>query len=268
MRGKIVSCVVVGCLLGFVNNSLAHFGTLIPSDDIISQGDSREIGVDLKFLHPIEGNYMEMAKPQKFGVFAKGKRHDLSSTMLPMKGHGLGQLGEFTYWHANYKIKRPGDYTFYMEPKPYWEPAEDKYIIHYTKVCVGAFGLDDEWDVPLGLETEIVPLTRPYGLWTGNIFRGQVLVEGKPASAVKVEVEFLNEAVPKAARIRPPSDPYVTQVVKTDDQGIFTYAMPKAGWWGFAALHDANWQISHDGVEKNVEIGAVFWVKARRLSDN
>jgi len=254
------------CLILTANVALAHFGTLIPSDDIISQGESRKVTVDLKFLHPIEGNYMELVKPEQFGVLNKGKLHDLKNNLVRKTGHGAGQKGAFGYWQDEYKIKHPGDYTFYMEPKPYWEPAEDKYIIHYTKVCVSAFGLDDEWDVPVGLKTEIVPLTRPFGLWTGNIFRGKVLLEGKAAAGTEVEVEFLNEAVPENERIKPTSDPYVTQVVKTDKNGIFTYAMPKAGWWGFAALNEASWKIPHDGVDKGVEIGAVYWVKTRDLT--
>jgi cobalt/nickel transport protein len=265
MLKKIVTLSSVGGLLLSASTSMAHFGTLIPSDDIISQGDSRKVEVDLKFLHPVEGNYMNLAKPKQFGVLNNGKLHDLKPGLRKMSGHGPGQKGEFDYWQADYKIKRPGDYTFYMEPNSYWEPAEDKYIIHYTKVCVSAFGMDNEWDVPVGLKTEIVPLTRPFGLWKGNVFRGQVLLEGKPAADTEVEVEFLNEAVPENERIEPPSDPYVTQVVKTDKNGIFVYAMPKAGWWGFAALSDASWKIPHDGVDKGVEIGAVYWVKTRNL---
>ena len=265
LKRTIISLLIAGSFFLPANVCLAHFGTLIPSNNIISQGDSRKIEIDAKFLHPMEGNYMEMAKPQKFGVLNNGKRHDLLQSLSMVKGHGLGQKGEFSYWRMDYKIKRPGDYTFYLEPTPYWEPAEDKYIIHYTKVCVSAFGLESGWDKPVGLKTEIVPLTRPYGLWVGNVFQGKVLLEGRPAPDTSVEIVFLNEAVPESFRIKPPSDPYVTQVVKTDANGVFTYAMPKAGWWGFAALNDASWKIPHDGVDKDVEIGAVYWVKTRKL---
>ncbi len=265
MKVKMLSVLSLGGVLLSAGIASAHFGTLIPSDDIISQGDSRKISIDVKFLHPVEGNYMEMVKPKKFGVLNNGKKHDLKDKLVRKTGHGAGQDGDFGYWQDKYKINRPGDYTFYMEPEPYWEPAENKYIIHYTKVCVSAFGRDDEWDSPVGLHTEIIPLTRPFGLWAGNIFRGQVLVDGKPAAGTEVEVEFLNEAVPANERIEPPSDPYVTQVVKADKDGIFSYAMPKSGWWGFAALNDASWKIPHDGVDKDVEIGAVFWVKTRDL---
>ena len=60
--------------------------------------------------------------------------------------------------------------------------------------------------------------------------------------------------------MQPPSDPFITQVIKTDADGLFTYAMPRAGWWGFAALTTADWSIKKDGIDKPVEIGAVYWV--------
>jgi cobalt/nickel transport protein len=42
---------------------------------------------------------------------------------------------------------------------------------------------------------------------------------------------------------------------------VFTYAAPVAGWWGFAALNPANFKLKHNGQEKDVELGAVIWVK-------
>jgi len=63
-------------------------------------------------------------------------------------------------------------------------------------------------------------------------------------------------------RIHPPSDTMITQVIKGDSNGVFTYAMPKAGWWGFAALMDGDTPMKHDGEDKDVEIGALIWIKA------
>ena len=250
-----LNCVV----LGWIGQASAHFGVIIPSDDIISQEDGKTITLQVKFIHPMEGDYMEMEKPKKFGVRAGGKNMDLLLTFKEKKGRGPHQTKDFTYWQATYKIKRPGDYTFYVEPKPYWEPAEDSYIIHYTKVCVHALGLEEGWDDEVGLETEIVPLTRPYGLWTANVFTGIVKVKGKPVPYAQVEVEFYN----KDGKIKPPADPYVTQVIKADENGVFSYAIPKAGWWGFAALNEAPWTMKGPhGKDKSVEIGAVYWVRA------
>jgi len=109
----------------------------------------------------------------------------------------------------------------------------------------------------VGLKTEIKPLVRPYGLWTGNIFRGVVLLNGKPVPFAEIEVEYYN----KDKSIKAPSEPYITQVIKADKNGVFSYAMPKAGWWGFAALNEDDKKING----KPVEIGALIWIKVEDM---
>lgn len=245
---------VLSLVLLWVHPASAHFGAIIPSDDILSQGEKRNITLDVKFIHPMEGHFMQMSRPRSFGVLARGKRIDLTSTLAEKKVKG------FSTWQAVYDIKRPGDYVFYVEPDPYWEPAEGSYIVHYTKVVVNAFGMEEGWDEEVGLRTEIVPLSRPYGLWTGNVFTGIVKVRGKPVPLTEVEVEYLN-----TDGVRVPADPYITQVVKTDANGVFTYAMPKAGWWGFAALSEDDEKMKRDGKKVPVEIGAVIWVRTRDM---
>lgn len=248
-----------------VHSAQAHFGAIIPSDDIITQDDDKTLDVQVKFIHPMEMHYMEMAKPKKFGVLHDGKKTDLIGSLAAVKGKSPDQDQEFTFWSTGYQIRRPGDYIFYVAPAPYWEPAEDLFIVHYTKVCVNAFGLEEGWDQHVGLETEIIPFTRPYGLWTGNLFTGQVLLKGKPVPFAEVEIEYLNETPGNINIVLAPADPYVTQVVKADENGVFSYAMPKAGWWGFSALNQAEWTLTHDGREKGVEIGAVYWVRTRDM---
>lgn len=256
---------LLAAMLLLATPALAHFGTITPSDDIVTRQDSRTLNLQVKFIHPMEGHYMEMAKPKRFGVVHDGKTNDLLDTLLAVKGKSPDQSERFTYWTTDFRINRPGDYTFFVEPAPYWEPAEDLFIVHYTKVCVNAFGLEAGWDEPVGLETEIIPYTRPYGLWTNNLFTGQVLLKGKPVPFAEVEIEYLNESADNVNVVSPPSDPYVTQVVKADADGIFSYAMPRAGWWGFAALNEADRTIKRDGVDKSIEIGAVYWVHTRDM---
>jgi cobalt/nickel transport protein len=243
----------------------AHFGTITPSTDIVTQEDDKTLTLEVKFIHPLEQHYMEMVKPKRFGVVHAGQQTDLLGTLKASKGKAPDQTEDFTYWTAGYQIRRPGDYIFFVEPTPYWEPAEDVFIVHYTKVCVNALGLEEGWDAPLGLETEIVPLTRPYGLWTGNLFTGQVLLKGQPVPFAEVEVEYLNASPGNPGLVEAPADAFVTQVVKADANGVFSYAMPRAGWWGFAALNEADWKLPQDGQEKGVEIGAVIWVHTRDM---
>lgn len=99
-------------------------------------------------------------------------------------------------------------------------------------------------------------MSKPYGLYAGNVFQGVVRRDGEPVPHAEVEVEFYNQD--KTARA--PSDYMITQTVKADEKGIFTYAVPRSGWWGFSALTPADYTISREGEEKEVELGAVLWV--------
>ena len=256
IRKAAALCVPFFLILFMAGIGFTHFGMIIPSDDMVTQQDSKDISLDIRFAHPFEGHLMNMAKPKQFGVLARGKNTDLLSSVKEKKIDG------FSTWETVYNIKRPGDYIFYIEPEPYWEPAEESFIVHYTKVVVNALGMEEGWDEELGLKTEIVPLTRPYGLWTGNVFRGIVKVNGKPVPYAEVEVEYYNED----GNVKAPADPFITQVIKADESGIFSYAMPKEGWWGFAALNTDSEKIKHsDGKEYPVEIGAVLWVKTQEM---
>jgi cobalt/nickel transport protein len=160
-------------------------------------------------------------------------------------------------WKAAYPVRRPGVYMFYMEPEPYWEPAEDTFIVHHTKTVVTAFGDDEGWDEEIGLKTEIIPLSKPFGLYVGNVFQGIVKLDGKPVPFAEVEVEYYN----KGGKIKAPTTYMITQTIKADQNGVFTYAAPVAGWWGFAALSRADFTLEHAGEKKDVEIGAVIWVE-------
>ena len=134
--------------------------------------------------------------------------------------------------------------------------GEDCFIIHYTKTVVAAFGEEEGWDVPLGLKTEIVPLTRPFANYSGNVFQGRVLLDGKPVPGAVVEVEYYNRDAAYAV----PNAYFTTQVIKADEEGVFTYSVPWAGWWGFAALNTAEEKMDHQGSPKDVELGAVIWM--------
>ena len=229
----------------------AHFGMVIPDREIVSNQKQAGIKVTLAFAHPMAREGMDLVRPAAFFVALDGNRTDLLPALTK------GKLFDHPIWQTEYKIQKPGLYQFVMEPEPYWEAAEDCYIVHYTKTFVSAFGGEDGWDQPLGLKTEIVPLTRPFGNYSGNVFQGRVLLDGKPVPGAEVEVEFYNQA----GKYQTPDEAFQTQVVKADDSGVFTYAVPFAGWWGFAALNTAAEKKDYEGKPKNVELGAVLWAR-------
>lgn len=230
----------------------AHFGTILPARSTLDQ-EHRQTNLLFCFIHPFEQNGMDLVKPAKIFALNLTSKH---------KTNLLGKVKKTTFlgheaWKTNFKARRPGVYLVYMEPRPYWEPAEDCYIQHLTKTYIAAYGDENGWYQPLGVKTEIVPLTRPFGLYAGNTFQGQVLFNGQPAGNRRVEVEFFN----KNGKIKAPTEYHVTQVVHTDPQGIFTYTAPEAGWWGFAALSEADYKLQHDKEDKDVELGAILWVE-------
>lgn len=250
-------CILVLLPFFFCSLSFAHFGMVIPTDNMVMQDDSRKIDVLLSFSHPFEMKGMPLVKPKNFFVVRSGQKKDLKPALEQI------QVMDQKAWKAEYKIRRPGAYTFVMEPEPYWEPAEDCFIIHYTKTVVAAFGLDEGWDRQLGLKTEIVPLSKPFGLYAGNVFQAVVKLDNKPVPWAEVEVEYYNKNKKAVA----PSDYMITQTLKADSDGVFTYAAPAAGWWGFAALNTSDEKMMHENEKKDIELGAVLWVKFEKWQD-
>ncbi|GAB7079325.1 DUF4198 domain-containing protein [Megalodesulfovibrio paquesii] len=249
-RPASITLALAMCLLA-ASPALAHFGMVIPSTNAVDE-KAKSVDLTLAFAHPMEMEGMNLVKPKAFFVVADDKQTDLLPSLKETK------VMDHTAWTASYAVARPGVYTFVMEPTPYWEPAEDCSIIHYTKTIVAAFGEEEGWDKPVGLKTEILPLTRPFGNYAGYSFTGQVLVDGKPVPNATVEVELYNEK----KTITPPTPYHVTHVVQADANGVFTFACPRGGWWGFAALTEAAETLPDpSGAQKPVEQGAVLWIK-------
>ena len=246
------SCGVL-LLAAAVLPALGHFQVLVPSADIVAADGPRTVSLDIVFTHPMaNGPVMDTGKPTRFGVLVSGRKQDLRKLLKPKKIDGKS-----TYT-ASYRVKAPGDHVFFLEPAPYWEPAEQKMIVHYTKVVVEAMGAEEGWDEMVGFPVEIEPLVRPYGLWTGNTFRGIVRNDGKPVPFAEIEVEYLNTG----GEVKLPADAFTTQVVKADANGVFAYTMPRAGWWAFAALIDGDDQTPNpEGDLVDVELGALMWVR-------
>ena len=224
----------------------AHFLTFMSNTDNVNNQKESKVDFDISFMHPFEQTGMTLEKPE---IFVNSKNNKLNLSETTKLGHKS--------WNSSYDIKTPGVYKFFVQPQPYFEPAEEKFISHVPKLIVSAFGLEDGWDEPIGLKYEIIPLTKPFGLYAGNLFQGKVLHDGKPASNVEVEVEAYNDFGLKAV-----NDAHVTQVVKTDANGVFSFVMNHKGWWGFAALIEEGELKYTDGKMYPVENGALIWVKA------
>lgn len=230
--------------------ALAHFGIVKPGKSMIMDQSGAKLTLDVAFAHPFAQTGMDMKKPRSFFVMYDGNKTGLLARLKPAKYLNAGA------WQVEYTVTRPGVYQFAMEPEPYFEKAEDSFIIHYVKTIIGAFGQEDDWNAALGLPMEIIPLVRPFANYAGNSFTGRVLKHGQPLADAVVEVEFLNAD----GKCKAPNEYFETQNLRTDANGYFTYTVPWAGWWGFAALSDGD-KIVLDGQPKDTELGGVLWLE-------
>lgn len=244
-------------------NAFAHFQMVYTPEAALEKGG--EIELKLVFTHPFEaGHTMDMGAPEQFSVIHKEKTKDLLKTLKPITWKSLTNTGNA--YETSYKLRGMGDWIFALTPAPYYEGSEDAYIQQITKMIVNVAGAPTDWDAEIGLPAEIVPLDKPYALWTGNVFRGVVKGDGKPVPFAEIEVEYLNHEpvmgknkFAKKAKAKAPQDAFVTLTIKADANGVFAFGIPKAGWWGFAALGAGP---SKEFKGKELSQDAVIWVKA------
>lgn len=271
MRKIIVSTITVAALATSV---FAHFQMVYTPESALEKGAT--IPLRVVFNHPFADEHtMDMGlsedgsiKPiEEFFVIHKGKKTDLKSELKDIVFKGNSNKGKG--YSASYKAQKMGDHIFVAVPAPYYEKNEDAYIQQITKVMVNVAGAPTDWDSELGLKAEIIPLAKPYSIWAGSTFSGIVKGNGKPVPFAEIEVEYLNydvdienNAMGKKAFVEAPQDSFVTLTIKADENGKFTFGIPKAGWWGFAAL-GVGLDKTNNG--KDLSQDAVIWVQAKDM---
>jgi len=253
MRRPLVLTALFALLITAAAPARAHFGMLLPSTGPFMEDEFVPCTtLTAAFAHPAERQGMDMPRPTRLLVRRDGETADLTAGLTTLRI--LGHAG----WQVKYTFDRPGAHVFGVAPQPYWEADEGVYIAHYVKTVVSAFDGEAGWADLLGLPVEIQPLTRPFGLFAGQVFQGRVLARGKPAAGVVVEVSYYQESGTPPAY---PTAAHQTQVTTTDDQGVFTFSCPWPGWWGFAGLVTGQRRMpGPDGKVADVEEGAVIWV--------
>ncbi|NBC47566.1 MAG: DUF4198 domain-containing protein [Gammaproteobacteria bacterium] len=247
--------------LTFSGAAQAHFQLLYTPEMMLER--PTEIELALAFGHPMENSHtMDMGPPKEFFVVFKGEKTDLTDTLEAVEWQGPGDEPADAYT-ATYQIRRNGDYLFGLVPAPYMEGAEDIYIQQITKTIVNKGAMPTGWNEPLGLPTEIVPMNKPYQVFAGSTFTGQLLSEGEPAAGVECEIEYINSDVDLDANSFSKETlgpvPNSAIVAITDANGMFTFGIPRPGVWGFACLGSGP-DKEHEGKELSQD--AVLWINA------
>lgn len=256
------------CLSGAAH---AHFQILYVEDTALPRAQPLEFAA--VFTHPFTGGpTMAMDMPRAFSHISAhgGGKTDLLKYLRPVQWKS--RENRATAYRASIPrelMRSMGDHIFVLEPEPYLEAEEGLYIQQFTKLIVNVGGVPGDWSEPQGLPVEIQPLSKPYANWTGGVFRARVLADGKPVPFAKIEIEYLNNAVDlknnafgQHAHVKAPQASFNVLSTYTDDLGIVTLGLPRAGWWGIAALNIGTTK-THKG--KPLSQDAVLWVQARDM---
>jgi cobalt/nickel transport protein len=270
----------VGAVAGtflFCQAALAHFQLLYTPEAALNE--SSALPLALVFSHPFDNGYtMDMGEPDAFyvvsqrGPEAERVTTDLREYLEPIIWSGVDSKAKAYLANPPRRVTRSlGDYTYVLQPAPYYEAQEDKYIQQITKTAVNIGGIPGAWDEPLGLPVEIVPLDKPYANWVGGVFRAVVLADGKPVPHAEVEIEYLNHEpdidqrrFDPASKVTAPQGSFITLSVRADAAGQIIIGLPAPGWWGICALN------LDDGLEfqgKELSLDAVLWVKATAMTE-
>lgn len=264
---------LLGCALGLGSLAAsAHFIVMYTPQTALNR--AQDVPFTMVFTHVFEGRpNMPMARPQEF-YYSKqspdgfgNDEVDLSRFLRPIDWQNGNET--VTAWQADIprsEMRSLGDYQVVMVPEPYFDEVDGIYIQQFTKVMVNVGGVAGNWFETLGLPAEIEALNKPYANWTGTDFRGIVLSDGIPMPFTQVEVQYLNHPLDlennrfQEQGIIPSTHPaFDTMVLLTNEFGEFSYNLPKAGWWGFAAL-GVGPDYEHEGEPLSQD--AILWVQA------
>ena len=252
----------------------AHFQMIYTPESVIPE-NTAAVDFKLVFTHPFEaGLTMDIGKDEsgtikgmkEFFVVHKGAKSDLTGVLKGITFTSLensGQGFEFTFGKEQ-GLKGGGDWVFVAVPEPYYEASEDIYIQQITKVMINKGELSTDWKnrVAEGYP-EILPLVKPYDVWTGGVFRGIVVnAKGKPVANAEIEFEYINYDIDMKENKftgKPVLKKSGAGIILADKQGVFEFIPNRAGYWGFAAL-GAGGELDFGGKELSQD--AVLWFEA------
>ena len=252
-----------------------HFQISYTPSTTLNSG--RTIKMVHAMIHPYsDRKVMDMGKQHKgedkflpveeFYVVHKGVKTDLIKTLEPIEFRGKKRSGKA--YKSKHKLKKMGDHLFVMVPAPYYSTLEGIYLQQITKTIVNIAGKPTDWDRELGLKAEIIPLSKPYGIWSGSSFSGMVKAQGIPVPFAKIEIEYLNSDIDMKnlkmgkAKTNAKNQNFKTIEIKANERGEFTFHLPKQGWWGFKATHVG---LKKDYKEKELSIDAIIWVQVKDI---
>ena len=77
MKSRVTAAILTAALVLTWGTAWAHFGMVIPSDNMVMQGEAAKVQLTLSFSHPFEGIGMDLEKPAAFYGIVRGEKVDI-----------------------------------------------------------------------------------------------------------------------------------------------------------------------------------------------
>jgi len=244
----------------------AHFHTFFPDGSPNCYAKrGKEITFKYFWGHPYEYIIFDAPTPKFYVLKPDGKKDEVKLKEIKMKDKETGKMR--AAYEVKYKPTALGDSYLCLEAPAIFVEEEELFWKDYVKQPIHVMS-ERGWDKPVGLEIEMVPLTRPYGIEEGFVFKGQALYKGKPLPNAHVEIEKYNGFYVKGKNL--PIDqfgnedvPMITRAAKTDVNGYVVYTLDEPGWWMISVAHEGG-EMERDGKKYPVELRGGLWVHVEK----
>lgn len=158
-------------------------------------------------------------------------------------------------WRVSFTPKLAGDHVVAFQGQPYERGIS--LVQDFVKVIVHVEGSERGWEKPSRQRLEVTPLSRPYAVGVGQVWRAQVLSAGQPVAGALVTVERWGEE--GGAADTPPYRQH--RLERTGQGGELSVTFDQPGWWMLSAEHAPGRQVARGGSRLQEVLRAILWVK-------
>ena len=141
---------------------------------------------------------------------------------------------------------KPGDYIIVVKHQAHWKKHEDLYRQKVAKFCLNYLGEISDWpNRVLKNMPEIIPLVQPYSVYTGSLFRAEVVNdEGTLIPHAKIQIEYLNYTLGDT-ELDTTTAGFLKEdigdtIIFTDSNGSFSFVPSREGVWTFTLVDGDN----------------------------
>jgi uncharacterized GH25 family protein len=244
MRAVAVWCLSAG-------QADAHYHMLLTDKNSVKTGE--EVVITYQFGHPYEHQLFDTLPPASAAIYRPdGTLLDVKMNLKKVEVASEKDK-KVTAYELTFTPEQRGDHIVVFTSPEVAIEGEKLPIVDTAKVVVHV-QTQNGWERRSAHNNnqavDLTPLTRPYGLRAGMIFRavfvevhgerrGQNSEAPRPIRGAAVEVEHFNPQPPKQL----PPDEHTTYTARTDDNGIMASTLPDPGWWAVTAIRPTDKRI-------------------------